>query len=333
MAALAGELERIETSPVGLRHHNLFAGGCAVGELIAGGELDRAAEAELLEKAQTIGLPASDAERQVRRGLERGRRRPRVAPPHAPSLTNATEARMAVVAWWADVESREWNGRAGSTSLRILAGWRDLMLKAGRVQATASYRQVAGAAGVSLSTVVNRKADWLPFVALVKKGNRLTGAASVWKLKRARANRSHTPIGTASDLFVGARPSCNVWHDRAAAWRLWLLLSVDEGEMAPQLARSVGVHPSTARRNLHRLLALGLVQQDADGLWTRTALDPPALDRDGIDHAAERKERHRAERELDRRRRSDRLTEKEREPVASQIASATPVHCLQAVAA
>jgi DNA-binding transcriptional ArsR family regulator len=264
-----------------------------------------------MEMAQNIGLPPSDAKRQVTRGLERGYTNPRVAPERF-TFETATDVKVAILTWWGQVSGHGWNGRWRNTSLRILAGWRDLTERVGKVELQASFRQIVQGSGVSISTVVAHRSDWSKFVRQTKKGNRVTGEASTWKRAIANPNKSVAIPSGVSRLFGNATPQSNAWHGRSLSWRFHDELS-DEGITAAELARRVGVHPSTAGRHLHRMAIDGLAKKDGDGLWTLGSGKPEDLELVGIDHAAERRERHRLDREQAKKWRAARLSERERE--------------------
>ncbi len=81
LAALSGELEELESAPVGARNHTLNRCAFRLGRLVAGGELN---ESEVIGalRAQAVsrGLSPREIERTMSSGLEAGRRLPRSRP-------------------------------------------------------------------------------------------------------------------------------------------------------------------------------------------------------------------------------------------------------------
>lgn len=136
--ALAGELERIEQAPHGMRHHSVYGASARIGQLIAGGELDEAeAVKRLMAMALTIELPYSDAKRAVERGIEKGKLRPRSAPLKDPIETR-TDARVEILNWWGGVLGSHWSGQRRATTFKILAGVFALAQRLGKLEFKAS---------------------------------------------------------------------------------------------------------------------------------------------------------------------------------------------------
>jgi hypothetical protein len=313
-AALAGEIDRLELAGHGFRHRTLFSAACHLGELIAGGELDLdTAEGALIERGLTMGLLEGDVRRQVARGIAKGRTRPRKAP--STGVTTKAEALAEIVAWWEAIHLAPPTGRTAGTTLRILAGFHHLALGAGKLRISQSYREIAEAAGVSVSTVVARRPEWSRWVRLVSRGRatRFTGSRTTWQLVtkpgRAITNSPASPEGKASGLFGNARspgladPVHNLWHRWGNGHRIYCLLNVVDATSTSTLATTTGLHPGTVRRIGARLLALGVVTRDEDG-WRAAQLDISEvvyLHLAGVDHAGERRARHVLERDLHRR--------------------------------
>ena len=335
-AALAGELDRLELAGRGFRHRTLFSSACRLGELVAGGELDLdIAEGALIEQGHILGLADCDVRRQVARGIEKGRARPRKAP--ETGVTTKAETLAEVVRWWESVEANPPTGRSAGTTLRTLAGIRDLALSARKLRISESYREIAEASGVSVSTVYNRRQDWGPWVRRVSKGKRgrLNDSRTTWQLvvreRRALTNRPEaTPSGVAG-LFGNARtladPSHNLWHRWSNGHRLYCLLGVVDATTTSALATATGLHPGTVRRIGARLVKLEVATHDEDG-WRAKHVDISRvveLHVDGIDHAADRRLRHADDRELHRLRLAGRVAEAQRRPELTLVqGSATP---------
>lgn len=81
-AALRDELDHLARATEGTRNDKLNMAAFSLGQLVAGGELDRAEVAQgLLAVARRIGLDDREAEATIRSGLDAGAREPRTAPP------------------------------------------------------------------------------------------------------------------------------------------------------------------------------------------------------------------------------------------------------------
>lgn len=77
-AALHGEIARVLTAAPGTRNHTLYVAAVALGQLVAGGAVDRALVVELLTHAgQSAGLRSTEVDRTVASGLRAGANRPR----------------------------------------------------------------------------------------------------------------------------------------------------------------------------------------------------------------------------------------------------------------
>lgn len=81
LAVLTGELDQLRLARAGSRNHSLNRAAFAVGEVVAGGELQEAhARNELLRVALSIGLPEPEARQTLDSGFTAGAREPRSAP-------------------------------------------------------------------------------------------------------------------------------------------------------------------------------------------------------------------------------------------------------------
>jgi putative DNA primase/helicase len=82
LQALAEEALEVESAPEGSRNETLNRAAYAVGQLVAGGELDRKfAGQRIVEAGVTAGLSQEEALRTTKSGFFKGLRRPRSAPP------------------------------------------------------------------------------------------------------------------------------------------------------------------------------------------------------------------------------------------------------------
>lgn len=315
-AVLASAIDRIADAPDGLRHRTTFSAAAAVGQVVGGGELydDLEAQVALVRMARAVGL--DDADRQVRRGLERGRCKPRRAPAGGRMLQDATDARDKVLAWWEAVESRSWTGRGTVTTLRLLAAFGLLAMKAGKMRLSESQRQVAEAAGVDHRTVGRHRHRLSPFVRVVEHGSRVSGKVTTWQLVVVEdvascPNPEGSPPGKAG-LGHSATPlqdpAHDTWHRWPSGWRLWSILDEAETNTVADLAAASGIHRSTCYRSLPRLKALGLAVTDGDSGWR--AVVPRGVDDGGITRRR-RRQRHKDDRERWERWRAERMRRRE----------------------
>lgn len=82
LAALDQEYQNVATAPQGTRNDQLNRSAYALGQLVAGGELDQGrVVAELLSAAGRAGLDESEARKTIQSGLEAGLKEPRSKPP------------------------------------------------------------------------------------------------------------------------------------------------------------------------------------------------------------------------------------------------------------
>lgn len=84
-AALAAEVETVARAAEGARNDTLNRAAYSLGQLVAGGELDRAmVETALLQAARAAGLPERESLRTIESGLKNGAATPRQRPAPAP---------------------------------------------------------------------------------------------------------------------------------------------------------------------------------------------------------------------------------------------------------
>ncbi|MBA2365815.1 MAG: hypothetical protein H0V77_05120 [Actinobacteria bacterium] len=314
IAAFSGALE--DLADASERSHTLFRVSARAGNLLGAGELFKESyiETALLNMARTRGMDDLKARRTIERGLERGKSTPRGAP-NRPRIYARSDATAAVVAWWESVNLGEWTARTSATDLRVLAGFNLIARRLGRVRFTASYRQIAEDAGVSVSSVHSALERGLQgFVHQVRRGSRVEVEHSTEWLLVARTrltNSSAFRYGEELRVF-GKRvstdqPDHDLWHRWPFGWRVYLLLG-DEGLQARDIAEITGRPPETIRRILCRLRDLQLAVRD-DGEWK--ANPPPKDIIDGGFHRARREKMHKSQRELWRLSRAGLLDQKQ----------------------
>jgi DNA-binding transcriptional ArsR family regulator/alkylated DNA nucleotide flippase Atl1 len=266
---LAGGIDRVAlTAKGGGRNPTLWHAARCVGEAIGAGELldEEQAIGLLVAVGCNVGIPRRDAERQVRRGIDKGKASPKLAP-KSDGLRDRTDALALTATWWAEVQSAPWRGRQGATTLRILAAFAILAASAGKVRISESYRQIAEVAGMSAGTVARHRPSWQPWVRLVHRGHAFTGAASEWQLvvRDAKRGNGNIPEGVPpgnhglfpNPRFIGA-PSSDLWERWSTGWLIYRLLPARETITAAEVATLTGLHPDTVRRTLKRLAEHGL---------------------------------------------------------------------------
>lgn len=277
-AALSSAIDRIETAPGGHRHKTVFAASAAVGQVLASGELadEIHAAALLVDMARRIGI--DDPQRQVQRGIARGRTTPRQAP-DTRMVQVRTDVVERVVAWWDAVQTDPPSGAAAATTLRVLAAFAMVAARSGKLRVSESYRQIAEAAGVSVATVAKHRTRWQPYVRVHKRGNRHTGTATVWQLVLREGNNPACPGGKPSGLFPRCNtltdPSHDFWYLWPNGWRLFCLLDFDEPTPVAELAGVTGLSRSTVHRALVRLAESGVVARDDSG-WRAVTIEVPS---------------------------------------------------------
>ena len=301
-AALKGALEEIAEAP-GSRHDAIYRTAAAMGNLLASGELyeESYVMSALLDAAIRRGKSHREAERTISDGIDEGRTTPRT-PGGRRTNYNRNDALVATVEWWEAVGQAAWTERSSATDLRVLAAFRAISLRQGRVRFSASYRQISEEAGVHLSTVHAAFRRGLKgYVKRVQKGHRIQGTSSQWQLIPRTRFGEHGLCQEQATLMFGktrvpiTRPDHDEWARWPNGWRIYSLLSEDEGLTAREISEITGRPVETVRRNLNRLRDKHLAKRGADGMWT--ALPPREVLEGGFVRNA-RERRHRNQREL-----------------------------------
>jgi hypothetical protein len=286
-AALQGELAQLEAAPEGHRHHDLFVAALHLGSLVAGGELCEAqAEADLIDAAQLIGLHASEARRQVRNGLRKGKARPRRAPREGLMVVDGNDARLRAAEGLSEVLAHRWTGRQGN-DVRVLAAVYLRAIQVGTLDLSLSYRQLAELAGVGHVTcgrVLQRHdGSWL---RITHVGSRhAADDATTIRLKpgafvKHPEGDARGSGGALSGCFTSAlhhggpitRPNADPWQRRPNAWRIYLALLAAEGPLAASQLQALGLSRRAAYGNLAYLEANGLAARTSGG-WVAVPPD------------------------------------------------------------
>ena len=189
-----------------------------------------------------------------------------------------------------------WKGMAGASALAVLRGHAAIACRRGAMTYTASLRELAERAGLTLPTVraANLRLRRLGLLAQTRLGGVREGrrTASSWSLTvPVVATFYHTPhtprrdLNGKESLQSGLTLEGLLRHD-ASRWRALgknvpaLLLALESLGTArtPALAARLGRHRVTVCRQLARLVALGLAERSDGkrGLY-RLSVEPEAL--------------------------------------------------------
>jgi hypothetical protein len=273
------------------------------GELVAGRELhdvDRV-HAVLVQAASTRRFSRADAERTIRRGIQRGMQSPHRAPTNGQRISDADDARRRLLLWKQAVDERPWHGARGANTLKLLGAFFSLAHRAGSMQIGASYRTLAESAHVSHATVSRHRGELAGWVRLLTPGDRRTGVETEWRIIERQPDESswNNPAYAgekATGLFQND-PSIvdpNYWYGRPNKHRLWsVLIAAQEPMTITTLAATVGIGRKAVADNLRLLANDGLAARGVDG-WTWCW---PTTEYDGPDFAGLRRARHAADRE------------------------------------
>ena len=292
-AALASEFDKCSLAAQGFRHSTHFDSAVHIGQLVAGGELNEDyAFGQVVAMGLAIGLSQSEAQRQTRNGFRMGAQKPRRAPSDGQMVRDATDARLHLIAWWQAVQAEV----RDPMTLKLLAAFAMLGMRAEKLRLSESLREIAEAAGVSPQTVSNRRKSLMPWIRLVERGSRSDGARSIWQLVTPTPSLDSPsgPGSSASGLSnkgVAPKPAltCDVprsdaledpsrdeWYRNPTRWRIWTLMSTNEEVTPHQLAEATGRSLKTIRKILTQMRKDGLVHYTGSG-WLRTSENPQVM--------------------------------------------------------
>jgi hypothetical protein len=293
------------------RRKTLYLAARRLGQLVAGGELERHVAAAALQSAgvAVLRLPASDVAKEVRKGLDAGARNPRTAPDWH-TVRDAATAALVWLDWYTNLDQSAMPGTRGSTELTLYAGIALVGIAVGKVDLTLSIRDVHRWTGLAVSTILRLKDDVVlaTGVLRVRQGDgrpALDGrATTVWSPngKRAFSRQSGAqPSGQCPSVAkkrVCLDPSLNVFANRRNARRLAELLGTDSEVTVAELVENTKLAPVTVLRNLKYLAAAGLAQRLDRTHWKATPTQPTADQEapDGVDHRQQRQDRNERER-------------------------------------
>ena len=257
---LALAAERIRACTDGRRHETIYRESAIIGELVAGGCIDRGqAEALLVEAGLAIGKPEAEVRRTVRDGLDRGAQHPRkfsdapstIPPtPYRPSdVGNAARLvdRFGGDVRWCDTAQGEgwlvWDGRKWSpdTMRRVDAMARqvavDVVVYATELQERA--RAASAAAGQTVTpaqqrALVQLRSEAKAWTIWARQSEMQAHLAAVAKVARTDVAIAHEALDAdhwmlnAQNGIVDLRQDVLLPHDRAA--RMTKIAGVDLGE-------------------------------------------------------------------------------------------------------
>jgi hypothetical protein len=297
-AALASEVANVDAAPPGRRTISLFKAACVAGELIGGGEISReTAEAALRIVADTRGI--GDADRQIRRGIQRGLKHPR-----NPNLTNGrhittkAEARIVIHEWSEALD-------ATGTDRRICLAIASHCWNVGTTTVDLSYREISETSGMSRSTVSNHAGRLGRWVRIVRHGQRFRkgDTRTRWRLviREGSAKRGQAeghPLYGVGGLFENGTtlrdPSANHWYRWSSGWSVWSQLDPDDVATVVDLVNRSGCSRRTVFRTLAKLKQLGLAERTETG-WLQ--IDVELDRREDFSIREFRRRRHRIERD------------------------------------
>lgn len=298
-AALESEVANVMAAPTGRRTVSLFKAACVAGELIGGGEIDRST-AEAALKIVAGSRDIGDADRQIRRGIARGLQHPRN--PNLTggrNITSKVDARIMIFEW---VENLD----ASGTDRRICAAIGSHCWNVGTTTVDLSYREIAEACGMSVSTISAHAGRLGRWVRIVRHGRRFraTNNRTRWRLitreSCAKTDQAEGhPLYGVGGLFENGTtlrdPAANQWYRWSSGWTLWSLLDLVDAVTVPDLVVLSGYSRRTVYRTLGKLEQFALAEKTETG-WLRldVALDP----REDFTIQEFRRRRHRQQREV-----------------------------------
>ncbi len=296
-------------------HHDAIAASLRAGSLVGGGELDsHHAEAVLVRAAIAGGQPEADAHKTILWGLRTGASNPASAPSDTAFAKNRTDARTRILEA-ADRASRHRWGRATSPRL-ILEAVHSKAFEVGTLDVRLSHREIAESAGLSRETVTRQlrqlEGSWLRVVP--GKFGALRDNRSVFRILPGPADAQVANDHQSECIGVGLRQTgarLQLARDRSHdRWSratndhdvFTALLEADTEVTFGELCASLPVSRSTVSRALQHLQRDGLIERH-DRAWRVHRDWALRLERLALpDWAAQRRRRHRQERELHRRR-------------------------------
>lgn len=303
-AALEDELRKLADKLPGChdRNNQLNRSAFALGQLVAGDELDYTAVYTALERvARDIGLDANETRDTLRSGLDAGARQPRRA-----SNTFGTERQQAMQ--W--IAAQQWHGRTGTTRRAVAVALAERANTARNGIFRASVREVAELARCSAKTATARLHELQAAGFVQWAGSDHASGANLWKLgQEVRVITTLTNLGSNSVVNTRTFDAC----ERGALGQTGMLvlraLQKQQKPITPgKLGKAIGLTRHQVRHALNVLQTRGphgypLVEHTPDG-WIanevnddhlqRVALDAGTLGKGEARKAQHRRERQRA---------------------------------------
>lgn len=293
-AAVMAESDNVMSAPQGQRTKALFKFACVAGELAGGGLIDFGlAEAACLIVGHAREIP--DAEKHVRRGMDRGMLNPRVLRElrSGRHIEDRDDALRVIAEWYDALDAR-------GSQRRICTAIGARCLRDEFITVRMSFRSIAEEAGVSLGTVQRHAPRIGRWVRVTSKGKRFAASenATEWRLvlrsPRLKCEQGEAlPVSGVGELFSFENlrsPAADAWDGRPSDWHVYLSLDFVNPLTVSELIASTGYSRATVYRVIRRLeegqLALG-----SSAGWTR--LDDRPATFDTRDQRRRDHERHR----------------------------------------
>lgn len=194
-----------------------------------------------------------------------------------PRITSRQDAHFDLYGLRERIARCDWRGRGTATALRLLmAHWHTASRFGGR-RYTLSYREMAEAAGCTLTTAFKAMRRYLqPWLRLISPGSGEEG--STWELLDGGTLRADTD--DLMDVSVIERlMGLDAFAHRAlgaSSLKILAALAARDGMTAAEVAAAAQVSPATAYRHLRRLAEYELIMKDTE-VWVLAGAAQEAL--------------------------------------------------------
>jgi len=240
----------------------------------------------------------------------------------AQTRENFQRCRSRVIELQRMAHSMPWRGRSASTDFSVLAALHEIAAGCGRLELTASYRQLTLTSAAKSPRTIGKafrrlqRHGWLNFqpggydVDTVTKN--VTTRTTLVRLRAPRrrfVSKVNSNAASPPSLTVQVRDKRSQSTPRPDHWRgspgrggmnettrrLWKLLTAERGAKVGELSELSGMGRATIYSHLAMLERRGYARRLARGTWARTDADPDANPTYSV--AAELKRRHEIDRE------------------------------------
>ena len=294
-SALKDEAAKLyaETARHGDWHKMLFIAALRMGSRVGAGEMDHERAHRVLSAAgrHAMGMSATEAAKQVTRGLDKGLRSPRAASAWG-TIKTREDGSLYWCRWWDSLDQADFVGTKGSTLLRLFAAMTLNGIAVGKRDLDFGVRQAALATGMSTNTLTkmlkkNGAAEASRYIRAITRAKHGERKTTTWRpVLRARNDelrdtRMRSTGGAKAPCVAHSRASggpaeladADAFHGRLNAWRIYSLLSTDEEATVPQLVAVTGLTAATVRDNLRWLAERNLATRVDRFAWTSTTTD------------------------------------------------------------